>query len=230
MEATEKLLDFETSLASITHDMKNSLGMMLNTMDEIESSCTPENCRSHKHLLQMKYEAKRVNNNLIQLLTLYKMDNDQFSINISHYPLCELLEEAILQNKPLLDYKGIEVITECPGDLFWFFDRNLISGVINNVLNNAFRYAKDKIKIRAYEDNGLLVISIEVNGEGYPDQMLGEGLRTSRGVSFKTGSTGLGLYFASIVAMIHKNKGREGFISITNSSEYDGGCFKISLP
>jgi K+-sensing histidine kinase KdpD len=230
MLKTEKTIDFEASLASTTHDMKNSLSMMLNVIDEIVDNCGPDNCASQKQLLQMQYEAKRVNNNLVQLLTLYKMDKDQLSINISLYPVCELLGETILQNRGLLDYKGIEIFPECPDDLSWFFDRDLISGVMNNVLNNAFRYAKDKITIRASEKDGCLVISIEDNGEGYPDSMIGSHNQTSKGVSFKTGSTGLGLYFASVIAMIHKNKGREGSIALSNGGEYGGGCFTITLP
>ncbi len=230
MGTYENLIDFPAVLASSVHDMKNSLGMVLNTLDEVVGNCTPENCPSHALLSQMQYEAARVNNNLIQLLTLYKMDEDQLSINISQYPASEILEESVLQNKPLLDVKGIEIFTECPDDLSWFFDRNLISGVINNVLNNAFRYVRDKIKIRAAEKNGWFMISIEDDGKGYPDELLGTGLKTGSGVSFKTGSTGLGLFFASMVAMAHKNKGREGFISISNGGEYGGGCFTINLP
>jgi len=230
MDKTERRINFSAFLASMAHDMKNSLSMLLNTLDEVVSTCPTDKCPSHRHLSQMQYEATRVNFNLIQLLTLYKMDHDQFSINISHYPVSELIEEIILQNKPLLDFKGIEIFTEYPDDLTWFLDSNLISGVINNILNNAYRYTSSKILIRGNENNGCLVLSIEDDGQGYPEEMLGTGVQTSRGVSFKTGSTGLGLYFASMAARLHKNKGREGFISISNGGKYGGGCFTITLP
>jgi len=226
---TEKVIDFPAFLASMAHDMKNSLGMLLNTLGEATDVCTADNCRSHRHLTQIQYEATRVNNNLVQLLTLYKMENRQFSVNISQYPVAEVLEENVLQNKPLLDFREIELSAECDEELTWFFDSNLISGVINNVVNNAFRYAKARIRIRAVEDNGWLVLSIEDDGEGYPASMLGPDVRAT-GVSFKTGSTGLGLYFASAIAAMHKNKGKEGSISLSNGGEYGGGCFKIILP
>jgi len=163
MMKTEKTIDFAASLASTTHDMKNALSMILSAIEEVVITCKPESCPSHKHLLQMQSEANRVNSNLIQLLTLYKMDNDQLSINISHYPVSELIEEIILQNRALLNYKEIEIFTECPDDLFWFFDRSLLSGVIDNILNNAVRYAGDSVKIRAAENNGCLEISIQDN-------------------------------------------------------------------
>jgi len=226
----KKLIDFEALLASTTHDMKNSLGMMLSSLDEVVNNCTSENCPSHKHLLHMQYEANRVNNNLIQLLTLYKMDNNQLSMNISHYSVSDLLEETILQSRGLLEYKDIKLVIDCPDDLYWFFDRNLIVGVINNVLNNAFRYAGDRIVLRADEREGYLLISVEDNGKGYPESMLGSSVKTNRAVSFQSGSTGLGLFFASMVAMMHKNKDREGYVSLSNNEESGGGCFSIILP
>ena len=230
MGKTEKVIDFPAFLASMAHDMKNSLGILLNSLDEVVSDCIADTCPCRKHLSKIQYEASRVNHNLIQLLTLYKMDNDQFGINISHYNVSDILEDNRLQNKPLLDFKGIEMFTECDDDMTWFFDRDLLSGVINNVLNNSFRYSKDKITIRADEKDGWFILSIEDNGEGYPEEMLQKGAETSRGVNFKTGSTGLGLYFASLVAKMHKNKDREGFITLSNGGEYGGGCFTISLP
>ena len=202
--------------------------MLLNSLEEMIDTCITNNCSSNPLLSQIQYEAKRVNNSLIQLLTLYKMDNAQLMLNISQYSVRELIEETILQNKPLLDFKGIDISLECPEDLFWFFDNDLISGVLNNILNNSFKYTKDKIKILAKEENGSLIIGVQDNGQGYNDDMLED--QTSGKVSFKTGSTGLGLYFASIIAKMHKNKGKEGLISLSNGGEYGGGCFTITLP
>ncbi len=226
----ENKIDFSVFLASMAHDMKNSLGMLLNEVDEALIDCVDENCPSHKHLSLMQYEATRVNYNLIQLLTLYKMEQDHFSTNVSLYSVADFLEENILQNKPLLDFKEIEIVVECPDELNWFFDRDLIAGIVNNVLNNAFRYTRNRIKIRAAEKDGYWVLNIEDDGDGYPDEMLKADIQTCKSTSFKTGSTGLGLYFASTVASMHKNKGREGFISITNDSEYGGSCFTLTLP
>ena len=230
MKKAEKQIDFSAFLASMAHDMKNSLGIVLNSLDDVVNNSLNKQCNCQQHLLQINYEAMRVNHNLMQLLTLYKMDNDQFGFNISHYNVYDILEENILQNKSLLDYKGIEALAECDDDLTWFFDRDLISGVINNVLNNSFRYAKDKLKIKSEEKDGWLILSIEDNGQGYPENLIQKGAGASTGVNFKTGSTGLGLYFASLVAKMHKNKGREGFVTLSNGGEYGGGCFTINLP
>ena len=148
--------------------MKNSLGLLLTTLDEIVGECPPETCPTYKRFSQVLYEARRVNNDLIQLLALYRMGNSIYTLNIAHHSVHDFLEERVLESKPLLDFNRIEIELECPDDLDWFFDGSLVSGVINNVLNNAFRYTKDKLKVSAAEENGHLTIRIEDNGRGYP--------------------------------------------------------------
>ncbi|MBI5603131.1 MAG: sensor histidine kinase, partial [Deltaproteobacteria bacterium] len=185
----------------------------------------------YQALSKLQYEAKRVNNNLIQLLTLYKMDKAQLTLNIDYQVVSEIIEEAVLYNKPLLDSKAIHIEVDCSDGFSWFFDRDLIGGVINNVLNNAFRYAKEVIKITARKDaRGFLNIQIEDDGAGYPEHMLNKVPDTPMATGFFTGGTGLGLYFAHSVAKLHKNKDREGYILITNSQDQEGGCFSIYLP
>jgi two-component system, OmpR family, sensor histidine kinase SenX3 len=231
MDHDDNALEFKTYLASLAHDMKNSLSMLLNTTDEVLSRCVPESCPSYPLLSRLQYESKRVNNNLIQLLTLYKMDKAQLALNADYHILRDFIEDTINYNKPLLDSKGIHLEVDCPEDLASFFDRDLIGGVVNNILNNAFRYAKDTIKITAQKKiDDYLEIRIEDNGTGYPDHMFNMIPETPMKGSFSSGGTGLGLYFAYSVVKLHKNKNRTGYILINNTADSGGGCFSIFLP
>jgi two-component system, OmpR family, sensor histidine kinase SenX3 len=230
MPGDDNGLDFSSYLASLAHDMKNSLGMLLNTADEILDGCTPETCPSYGLLSRLQYESKRASNNLIQLLTLYKIDKSQLTLNIDYQSVYDFIEETIQYNKPLLDSKGIGIEVNCEQELSWFFDRELISGVINNVLNNTFRYTRDAIRISAGENEGLLFIRIEDNGRGYPEHLTNTMPDAPLKTSFSTGGTGLGLYFGSLVVRMHKNKDREGYILINNNGIDGGGCFTIYLP
>lgn len=223
-------IDFSGILASTVHDMKNSLGLLLSTLDEVMTECTPQSCPVYAQFSKLQYEAKRVNNDLIQLLTLYRIDNSQYTPNIASYSVSEFIEENVLENKPLLDFNAITIDVDCSNDLVWFFDRDLMSGVVNNVMNNAFRYTKDKLRLSAKEENGYLVLQIEDNGRGYPEQILHSRGRPQNPISFRSGSTGLGLYFAATVARLHRNQDKEGFVETRNGGAYGGGCFVIYLP
>jgi signal transduction histidine kinase len=229
-EPNPEKIEFATILASTVHDMKNSLGLLLNTLDEVVGHCVPEQCPSYNQFSKLQYEAKRVNNDLIQLLALYKMGNAQYAPNIAYHSLPEFLEETVLQNKPLFDFNGINIEMDCPDDLYWFFDRELVAGVINNVMNNAFRYTSRRLKIGARDEDGYLVLTVEDDGRGYPQSMLETYGEPRREISFVTGSTGLGLYFAAMAARLHKNESREGYILMQNGGELGGGVFSVHLP
>jgi K+-sensing histidine kinase KdpD len=229
----EGKMDFLDILASTLHDMKNSLGILFNTLEESIEQCKDKECSSYGGFFTLQYEIKRLNHRMIRLLSLYKKEKSQFTINVDYYPVDEIIDDIMIQNKPLLSSKGIEIETDCPEGLFWTFDRSLVSGVLENVLNNSFRYTKDKVRISADKEGEYLSLRIEDNGRGYPEYMLvdeKEELSYKKTVDFDTGSTGLGLYFSMLVAKSHTNENREGYISILNGGALGGGAFTIYIP
>lgn len=229
----EDKMDFLDILASTLHDMKNSLGILFNTLEESVEQCREKECSLYGGFFALHYEIKRLNHNMIRLLSLYKKEKSEFTINVDYYPVDEIIDDIIIQNKPLLSSKGIEIEMDCPEGLFWAFDRSLVSGVLENVLNNSFRYAKDKVRISANKEGEYLMLRIEDNGSGYPKGMLvddKEELSYKRTIDFDTGSTGLGLYFSMLVARSHTNENRKGYISILNGGALGGGVFTIYIP
>ena len=228
MESNDTL-DFSSILASSIHDMKNSIGMVLNSLEEMISdeggnNCTPERAS------RLQYEARRVNDNLIQLLTLYKGESGRLGVHVDEHNVADFLEERMLQSRSMLEYRGIELEIECDYDLEWYFDQELIAGVLNNALDNAVRYTKDKLRLAADIETDQLVFHLEDNGEGFPESMLVSGAPDGTGVSFNSGRTGLGLYFSSLVAGVHTNRERKGYIAQSNGGTFGGGVFSIYLP
>jgi two-component system sensor histidine kinase SenX3 len=51
-----------------------------------------------------------------------------------------------------------------------------------------------------------------------------------KGVNFATNSTGLGLYFSSEVAKMHRNRKLVGSVRLENGGVLGGGCFVLRLP
>ncbi len=230
MSDKDNSLEFSTVLASSVHDMKNSFSMLLGTLDDITVRCGGAECPSSQKFAQLQYEGQRVNNHLIQLLAIYKIENAMYSPIVDEHSMQDFLEESALQSEALLTPKGIAVECDCDADLIAFFDREMVAGVVNNVVNNAYRYSKDKIRLSARQRDGFVQICIEDNGNGYPKNMLCEHSDQLTGINFKSGSTGLGLYFSSLVAKMHKNKGRQGYIACSNDGIDGGGKFSIFLP
>jgi len=222
--------DFSTILASSVHDMKNSIGMLIASVETILEEYTPQNEQQKKHFKTLQYEASRINGELIQLLTLYRNDNGFLPVNIDEQFVADILEDQIARNQLLLDAGNIEFELHCDESLIWYFDADLVGGVIHNVLVNCIRYTDSKVLISATEINGKLCISISDNGPGYPDDMLRDPSNRVEQAQLAEGATHLGLYFAGLIAELHKQDGVHGFIELINDGALGGGEFRLFLP
>jgi K+-sensing histidine kinase KdpD len=226
-------MNFSDILASTLHDTKNSLGILFNNLDDIITDCREKQCPSHAEFYKLQYEIQRLNHGLIRLLTLYKADKSQLAINIDYHSIRGVLEDTLVQHELLLRSRGIKLEIDCDPTLFRAFDVNLIMGVLDNVINNSFRYAKEKVKISSFVEKDYLIIRLEDDGAGYPPAMLFNEKNNplfKREIDFQSGSTGLGIYFSAMVTALHNNNGKTGFISIANGGTFGGGVFSIYLP
>ncbi|MBW8192421.1 HAMP domain-containing histidine kinase [Neiella marina] len=229
--ATPQQLDFSTVLAACVHDMKNSLFMLLQSIEQLaDNNDLPAD--QQQELAKLHYEAYRVNTNLMQLLGLYRMERDRLPLTIEEYFVSDLVEELIVKNSLYLESKGIEIETDVDPDLVWYLDGDLINNLLTDVVNNALRYCDKRLMIRAQVcQQGLLNITLEDDGPGYPENMLQFRVdRETQSFDVKSGRTGLGLYFAGLIASSHKNKSVHGDIKLANGGQYGGSVFTLTLP
>lgn len=230
----EDTLDLTTFLLSSVHDMKNSLGAMASYLEdalaEAAKTGEPVDTPARRKTAQALYEAQRVNNHLIQLLALYKIDQSFYPFDPQDRPLADLAREALARAQPLADSKGVLLDCDCAEDLYGWLDYELVFGVVVQALQNALHYTRSRVLLSAVTNDSGVVIKVEDDGPGYPDFLLAQGNAAQRGICFETGSTGLGLYFADVVAHLHKAGDKTGRIRLENGGSLGGGCFILELP
>jgi len=229
------LPDLSLFLASSAHDMKNSVSVLSGTLENLLASTASKMTPEFQQMAHMLYETRRLNNNLIQMLALYKsVGSPTYPFDPQNLEIEQFIAEISAYNQILFDSKHIEFEIDYEADLIWNFDEDLVRGVVGHALNNAIRYTKDKIILSIHDVDNYLEIRVIDNGTGYPDNMLNDGVKPMSGVNFATGSTGLGLYFSSEVARMHQHRGRNGNIKLENQMNPEGniigGCFLLRLP
>ena len=222
-------------LASTVHDMKNSISVLSGTLETLLVNAAPQTESAYPQMSHMLYQTKRLNDNLIQLLALYKqVGKPEYPFDIQPLEMGSLVEQVVAASRVLLKAKGITLEADFDPALIWHFDEDLIIGVLGHAINNAINYTNDKIRISIANLDHTLEIRVEDNGRGYPAAMLEAGVSAmhgaSAGVNFLTNSTGLGLYFSSEVAKMHKHRERSGSLRLENGGAYGGGCFVLRLP
>jgi K+-sensing histidine kinase KdpD len=224
-------IDFSSVLAATVHDMKNSLCMLIQSIDRLsEQESRDKNPEKVKELTKVHYEASRLNTNLLQMLSLYRAEKNQLPMIIEEHYVEDIIEELVEKNQFYADSKAINIDADIESDLMWFVDANLIGNLLNDVFVNALRYTKDSIKITAYIKDDHLEIAILDNGNGYPEHMLQTSDLTMQEMDLDNNRTGLGLFFARLIANAHTNKDDTGYIKLANDCEIGGSVFTLVLP
>jgi len=222
-------MKFADILASTIHDIKNALGMVINTLDEITADPS-YGLTGNPKVVTLQLEARRANYDLIQLLTLYKLDSGRVTLHLAGHNLDDFLDDMLVDHRSLAQARGITLDYACDPSLEAYFDEDLVRGVLSNAIGNAERHTRDRIRLTAVAEEGYVAIRVEDNGPGFPPSMLEPTDEHEPEEGFGRGRTRLGMYFSSQVAALHRNEGRIGHICLTNASTLGGGCFSIRLP
>lgn len=223
-------------LASTAHDMKNSISVLSGTLERLLVAHAAQRDPEYTQMAHMLYQTKRLNDNLMQLLALYKqVGTPAYPFDVQPLELGQLVDQVVASERVLLTSRGLKLELDYDPDLVWHFDEDLIAGVLSHAINNAIHYTCDTVRlaIRATGD-GWLELRVEDNGPGYPPALLKAGAIATRdtagGMNFLTNSAGLGLYFSSEVAKMHRHRERRGTLRLENGGRYGGGCFILCLP
>jgi len=220
-------IGFPAILASSVHDIKNSLTALRALLSQLETVYQDPKPTEFR---QLEFETNRMNNCLMQLLTLYKIDLSQFSLSIDEHSAADILEDVVAQQSTLLSLSNIQLITECHDELFCYCDNALISNALCTLVNNAQRYCQSKVLLSVVQEDDYIVFCIEDDGKGYPENLISSDYKQLPQIDMANGNTGLGLFFTDTIAQLHIKGDKRGFIMTDNNSQFGGARFKLYLP
>lgn len=223
------VLDFAALFAANTHEIKNQLFLLLNAVEEAGREPWANEFPSARAALQgLAQGGAQIGQRLTRLLSLYRMSQGYYQLDIAYHDAAELLEDVVLEMKPFLGGHAVEMEVD-GGGVYGFFDRELVRGILLNAVHNALNVAVHKISLSATLEEGYLCICVADDGPGFPPEVLETGLGGSKWIAGGR-STGLGLYFSAAAAALHRNRERSGFIRLSNGGALGGAVFWLCLP
>ena len=157
-----------------------------------------------------------------------KMLNEYLQFTSSTYlEKDEQFDLSELINKIIEKYDSTNVSSNLPPRIYINGRKNLIKRCINNLIDNAIKYA-DKINVALTKSNNNLFIKIDDNGPGIPkneyDNVFKPFYKIDKGRTESKSSVGLGLSIASDIVRSHG-----GNIKL-EKSKMNGLSVKIFLP
>ena len=227
-------LELSTLLAGSIHDMKNSLGLILQTVEALEDHVDQPLEQRRQRYRNLHHESLRLNNQMLQLLTLYKLQQDVYDLNVVEYPVADLLEEVALEHAPVLAARGVTLDWDCEPELLAFIDRDLVAGILGNALNNAQRFAREKVQLGGQPYSHPVgqgtMLTVDDDGPGFSSEKLAALQSGDFHAGTAGGDTGLGLLFSSQVAAQHCHHGECGRLVCANDSPLGGARLSLYLP
>lgn len=164
---------------------------------------------------------------LLQELLLHaRLDRPLVPLTLSRFSGRAWLAERLAEQAPFsgaLDWQD-----DSPADIELVADRHLLSRALDNLLNNARRYARREVRVRLEQDGGEFRLSVDDDGPGIPAEQRGQVLepfvRLDESRGRDSGGHGLGLSIVNGIARAH-----HGTLSI-DASPSGGALFVLSWP
>ncbi|MBN9272244.1 MAG: two-component sensor histidine kinase, partial [Mesorhizobium sp.] len=174
-------------------------------------------------------EAERLNRFIANLLDMTKIESGAMEPNSALHYVGDIVGSALNRARKIIAGHRTEV--DIPADLPMLrLDPVLFEQVLFNLLDNAAKYAPaaSTIRLRAWTDNGFVILQVMDEGPGIPvedlERIFDTFYRVRKGDQVRAG-TGLGL---SICRGFVEAMG--GTISAANRSDGPGAVFTISMP
>lgn len=241
-QINKKLIDSEQNLIElnatkdkffsiIAHDLKNPFNALLGFSQLLERNYDTYTKAEIKEYINVIYESSQSLFKLLDnLLQWSRTQTGSITYNPEFFELLPAIKQEITYLQFYADKKKIAIKIAVDGTISAFADKNIISTVIRNLVNNAIKFTNSngRVEIRAAETINEIEVSIADTGVGIDADDLEKLFQLSNSISNKGTAneegTGLGLLLCK--EFIERNGGRIW----ANSNKGKGSTFYFTLP
>jgi len=179
----------------------------------------------------LKENSARMGELVSDLLIVSRIETATLPLKKKEISLPELINKLISEFEPFAKASNVEIEFRPQKDLPKVFaDPTQIRLVVENLIDNAIRYIKDKgkVEIRLERIDKNLYFEIRDNGVGIPKEdqkyIFQKFFRSENILRYQTQGSGLGLYITK--SIVERSRGKIGF----RSEENKGSTFWFTLP
>ncbi|MCE4050763.1 sensor histidine kinase [Bacillus sp. Au-Bac7] len=218
-------------VADASHELRTPLSVMLSSINAMEMTAEfKEEDYSHKLLLNMKNEVKRMTGLVGDLLTIARSDMEKIELANETFDFCPLAKKTIQSLKMLADSKQIKLYLHAPEALIVHGDSQRFTQLLYILVDNAIKYTPNggEVLLSLAADGRELVVEVKDTGIGIDpkdqQRIFDRFYRTDKSRTRQVGGHGLGLSIAKWIVDSYAG-------TIHVSSEIGkGSVFSIRIP
>lgn len=217
-------------LSDISHELKTPLARL-----QLATAILKKKNGETKETERIENEIQKMNSMVLDLLSLSRLELNQH-ISRKLFQAEDIWKNILEDTRFESEQYGLKLFIEDQikdKELYTLNGNvNLLSRALENIIRNALKYAKSIIKVQVSiiqeQEQDLLFIVVDDDGEGVPDHELGHIFRPFYRVdearARQTGGTGLGLTIVANAVQQHQGKVK------AIKSELGGLRIEIRLP
>lgn len=165
-------------------------------------------------------ESLRLKHLVEQILTLSRLDTVNQPIVSETLDLSQSLNTLVERYEGMATQGQKKILCHCETALMVKTDEQLLEKILGNLLSNAIHYALEVVQIRAFKENDSVVIEIQDDGPGIPEDRIPQLFkRFYKGIN---GNFGLGLAIAMTATELLKGR-------LTGENKRPGALFRLTL-
>ncbi len=229
----KKLSEMKTDfINNMTHEFKTPIATISLASDSIVNDRVLNNADKVKRFIGIiKQENKRLLNQVEKVLQMAKLDNRDLKLNKIDFDIHDVIRDVVTHGQLQVASKGGIIESDLKADISKLVaDRNHISNVLHNLIDNANKYSKEipKITILTKNLNNGIEIIVKDNGIGISKDarkhVFDRFYRVHTGDVHDVKGFGLGLSYVKVIVEAHK-----GTVAV-ESELGKGSSFIIWLP
>jgi signal transduction histidine kinase len=215
---------------NIAHDLKTPLTRIRNTVEA--SLVTRNNNSKHREALEnVLTESENLIKTFNALLMISQVESGSTAAQMKRQNISEIIRDIVELYEPAAEEQNFELRSEIDSGLLVNGNRELLSQMISNLIDNALKYGKSagsdqsSIRIKATLSGGNVSVSIADYGAGIPESANGKVLQRFYRLeqSRSLPGSGLGLALVNAIAKMH-------FATLTLSDNKPGLNVGINFP
>lgn len=219
-------------ISAVSHELRTPLTSIRMYTEMLEKDWVKSEEKRTEYYGSMRQETERLSRLIENVLDFSRLQrkNKKFTFTLGSLNTC--IEEAVRMFAPCALRAGFEIKTELTPLDPLAFDKDAVTQIVINLLDNAVKYAKgaadNTVTIRTIRQKDYVLLEVEDHGPGIPRKLHGkvfeEFYRCADEATRETTGTGLGLALVKRFAEAH-----HGFVSIL-AAKPSGVILRIGLP
>ncbi|MCL6551877.1 MAG: cell wall metabolism sensor histidine kinase WalK [Firmicutes bacterium] len=215
--------------ANVSHELRTPLTSIKGFAETLLGGAMRDEATARRFLEIIDKEADRLVKLVDDLLDLSRLEDKRISLQLGQVEVGTLVDETLARLRPLAGQRTIDVQAP-PTAVVALADRDRLSQVLTNLLDNAIKFTPDggRITVGWRCTNGEVEISVSDSGPGIPEadlpRIFERFYKADRARPAHPGGSGLGLAITKHIVEAHG-----GRIAV-RSSPGTGTTFTVTLP